>query len=106
MNPTIRILCATALTLLSAAAFAQTSSANGEIKKVDIAAGRVIIKHGELKEMNMQAMTMPFNVKDRALLEGVKPADKVQFTVEKNGSEWLVTKIEPQRESLASSDKR
>lgn len=110
MNQTIktlihRITVAATLALLSGAAFAQSASTDGEIKKVDAAGGRVVIKHGDWPEMNMHAMTMGFGVKDRAVLEGVKAADKVHFTVEKNGREWLVTKIEAQRDALASKDK-
>jgi Cu/Ag efflux protein CusF len=90
-----RAAAAAALVVLSAAAFAQTASTEGEIKKVDAAAGRVVIKHGDWPEMNMHAMTMGFGVKDRAILDGVKAADKVRFTIEKTGRDWLVTKIDP-----------
>lgn len=100
-----RAAAAAVLVVLSAAAFAQTASTEGEIKKVDAAAGRVVIKHGDWPEMNMHAMTMGFGVKDRAILDGVKSTDKVRFTIEKSGREWLVTKIEPQGDPLASKKK-
>ena len=100
-----RAAVAAAVVLLSGTALAQTASTDGEIKKVDTATGRLVIKHGDWPELNMHAMTMGFGVKDRAILEGVKAADKVRFTVEKNGREWLVTKIEPQRGALAGKDK-
>lgn len=100
-----RVTVAAAVLLLSGAALAQSASTDGEIKKVDAAAGRLVIKHGDWPEMNMHAMTMGFGVKDRAILEGVKAADKVRFTIEKNGREWLVTKIEPQRGAPAGKDK-
>lgn len=101
-----RVTTAAALVLLSGAALAQSASTDGEIKKVDAAAGRVVIKHGDWPEMNMHAMTMGFGVKDRAILEGVKATDKVRFTIEKTGRDWVVTKIEPTTQPTADKGVR
>jgi Cu/Ag efflux protein CusF len=98
-----RATAAAALVLLSAAALAQSASTDGEIKKVDTAAGRVVIKHGDWPEMKMHAMTMGFPVKDRSVLNGVKAQDKVHFTIEKTDREWLVTRIEPARDPGAGN---
>ena len=40
-------------------------------------------------------MTMVFRVKESALLEKVKPGDKVRFQAEKQGDSYAVTRIEP-----------
>ena len=69
--------------------------AEGEIRKVDKGAGRVTIKHGPIQNLDMPAMTMVFQVKDPAMLEQVKPGDKVKFQAEKLGGAFTVTKIEP-----------
>jgi Cu/Ag efflux protein CusF len=53
----------------------------GEIKRVDLDAGKVTIKHGEIKNLDMPPMTMVFVAKDRAQLNALKVGDKVQFGV-------------------------
>ncbi|MCE3260936.1 MAG: copper-binding protein [Pseudoduganella sp.] len=73
------------------AASAASDTADGEIRKVDKASGKLTIKHGELKNLGMGAMTMVFRVKEPAMLEKVKAGDKVRFTVD---STMTVTAIE------------
>lgn len=73
---------------------AKADTSDGEIKKVDKPSGKLTIKHGELKNMGMGAMTMVFRVKDAAMLDKVKAGDKVHFTVESAGSGMTVTAIE------------
>ena len=93
-----------ALALFSCAAFAQSASADGEIRKIDAKANRVIIKHGEWKGMDMQAMTMAFRVRDAAVLNGLKVADTVRFVVEKDGGDYVVTAIERKAQVQAAAD--
>jgi len=76
------------------AASAMADTADGEIKKVDKPSGKLTIKHGELKNMGMGAMTMVFRVKDAAMLDKVKAGDKVRFTVENANGAMTVTAIE------------
>jgi len=66
----------------------------GEIKKVDKDNAKVTIKHGEIKNLDMPAMTMVFRVKDAALLDQLKPGDKIHFTAEKVQGAYTVTKVE------------
>lgn len=73
---------------------AQDAMSDGEIRKVDKQAGKLTIKHGELKNVGMAAMTMAFKVKDPAMLDKVKEGDKVHFVVEKIGGAFTVTAIE------------
>jgi Cu/Ag efflux protein CusF len=68
---------------------------DGEIRKVDKVAGKLTIKHGELKNLSMPAMTMVFRVKDPSMLDKVKPGDKVRFVAEQVGGALTVTAIEP-----------
>lgn len=64
---------------------------DGEIKKVDKEAGKITIRHGELKALKMPAMTMAFRTKDPAMLDQVKVGDKVKFMAEKvNGALTVV----------------
>ena len=81
--------------LLLAQALALAQAVEGEIRKVDKEAKRVTIKHGPIPNLEMPAMTMVFQVKEPALLEKVKPGDKVRFEAEKAGGAYTVTRIEP-----------
>jgi len=67
----------------------------GEIRKVDKDARKLTIKHEAIKNVDMPAMTMAFQVKDPSMLDRVKVGDKVMFNVEQVGGAMVVTKIEP-----------
>lgn len=67
---------------------------DGEVRKVDLEAKKLTLKHGEIKNLNMPGMTMVFQVKDPAMLEKVKAGDKVRFTAEKVNGVFTVTTIE------------
>lgn len=69
----------------------------GEVRKIDKELGKLTLKHGELKNLQMPAMTMVFRVKDPALLEQVQVGDQVSFVAEKEGGQFIVTRIEPKR---------
>jgi len=73
---------------------AVADTADGEIRKVDKPSGKLTIKHGELKNLGMGAMTMVFRVKDAAMLDKVKAGDKVHFTVESSNGAMTVTALE------------
>lgn len=70
------------------------SMTDGEVRKVDLANGKVTLKHGEIKHMDMPGMTMVFTAKDKALLTGLKVGDKVKFMAENANGQMLVTGIE------------
>jgi Cu(I)/Ag(I) efflux system protein CusF len=94
----IKRLSALALSaVLAVSAFAQAAQTEGEVRKVDKAAGKITLKHGEIKNLDMPPMTMVFTAKDPALLDKVKAGDKVRFHAEKDGAQFLVTALEVQR---------
>jgi Cu(I)/Ag(I) efflux system periplasmic protein CusF len=66
----------------------------GEVRKVDKAAGKVTIKHGPMPKFDMPAMTMAYRVKDKAQLEQLKPGDKIKFDADGVGGEFTVTRLE------------
>ncbi len=70
------------------------SMTDGEVKKVDQDAGKVTIKHGEIKHLEMPGMTMVFTAKDKAMLATMKPGDKVKFMVVSEGGKMLLTEIQ------------
>jgi Cu(I)/Ag(I) efflux system protein CusF len=69
--------------------------ADGEVRKVDKDAKKLTIRHGPLPSLDMPAMTMVFQVKDPALLDQVKTGDKIRFSADKVGGQYVVTRIEP-----------
>jgi Cu(I)/Ag(I) efflux system periplasmic protein CusF len=75
---------------------AQTPPDNqGEVRKVDRKAGKITIKHGRLAKLDMDPMTMAFQVKDPAMLDNLKPGDKIRFDAEMGkGGAFTVTRIE------------
>jgi Cu/Ag efflux protein CusF len=78
-----------------AGATAPKDMVEGEVRKVDKDAGKITLKHGELKTLEMPAMTMVFQVKEKSMLDKVKAGDKVRFSAEKVGGALTVTAIEP-----------
>jgi Cu(I)/Ag(I) efflux system protein CusF len=83
------LMCATSV-------LAQTSAglAEGEIRKVDKAAAKITIKHGDIPSIAMPPMTMVFGVKDPAWLENAKAGDKIRFDVVLEGGKYIVTRLE------------
>jgi len=73
----------------------QMSMTDGEIRKVDLDNGKVTIKHGDIKHLDMPGMTMVFTAKDKSLLSSVKPGDKVKFMVVHENGKMVVTEIQP-----------
>ena len=68
---------------------------NGEVKKIDKEAGKITLRHGELKNLGMGAMTMVFRVKDPAMLTQVKTGDKVKFVAERVDGAFTVVQLVP-----------
>ena len=62
---------------------------------IDKELGKITIKHGAIKHMDMPGMTMVFLAKDKAMLEKVKAGDKVRFMVAYEGGKMTVTDIQP-----------
>ena len=73
---------------------AEMQMVDGQVKKVDKAAGKVTLSHGPLANLNMPAMTMVFAVRDKRLLDGLKVGDAVGFTVQREGSQYVLIRIE------------
>ena len=68
--------------------------AEGEVRRVDKDAKKITLRHGPIAKLEMPAHTMVLQVRDPAMLEQVKPGDKVRFDAEKVGGAFLLTRIE------------
>lgn len=68
-----------------------------EVRKVDKDAAKITLRHAEIKNLEMPAMTMVFQVKDKGMLDQVKEGDKVRFVADKAGGAFIITQIEVTR---------
>jgi Cu/Ag efflux protein CusF len=71
--------------------------ADAEVRKVDLAAKKITLKHGEIRNLDMPPMTMVFQMRDPAMLGTLKVGDKVKFSADKVNGAYVVTAIEPAR---------
>jgi Cu/Ag efflux protein CusF len=77
----------------SASAPAAMPLTDGEVRKVDKKQGEVVLKHGDLTNLGMPAMTMAFAADEKTLAK-VKPGDKVRFHAEMVKGKPTVTHVE------------
>ena len=92
MKKTLMMAAAVLLATMGAAC---AQSVNGEVKKIDEAAGKITLKHGPIKALEMDdGMTMVFRVQDPAMLKQVKVGDKVKFDADRVNGQITVTKIQ------------
>jgi Cu/Ag efflux protein CusF len=110
MKSSLALVMVAAVAALSAPAYAQhkhtpaapapaakgaaAELADGEIRRIDAANGVVLLRHGEIRSLNMGAMTMSFRLKDPAMASQLKVGDKVRFVAEQQGETLLITRIE------------
>jgi len=76
------------------AASAANAMTEAEVRKIDLAAAKITLRHGEIKSLDMPAMTMVFQARDKRLLDGLKVGDKVRFKAAHEGGQFFVTDIQ------------
>ncbi|RYC31335.1 copper-binding protein [Lichenibacterium minor] len=69
----------------------------GTVKKVDAASGKVTLDHARIPNIDMDAMTMAYRLRDPAALAGLKAGDRVRFSAEAVDGQTLITRIQPAR---------
>lgn len=111
MNTMKRFLMVSALSLglgMTMGSFAQSavdssmpaavqggSLTDGEVRRIDQETGKITIKHGEIKNLDMPGMTMVFTAKSKNLLANLKVGDKIKFAVVNEAGKFVVTDIQP-----------
>jgi Cu/Ag efflux protein CusF len=65
----------------------------GEVRKLDPATGLIVLRHGDIPNLAMPAMTMGFDVADKKMLDGLKVGDKVRFQAEMVKGKATVTEL-------------
>ena len=74
---------------------AQATTVDGQVQKIDESAGKITLKHGPIKNLDMtEGMTMVFHVQDSAMIKGLKVGDKVKFEADKVNGQFTVTKMQ------------
>ena len=75
-------------------AAATTALADGEVRKIDKGTGTVTLKHGPVPNLDMPPMTMGYRVKDKAMLDQLKPGDKIKFEAGNVGGVFTLMRFE------------
>ena len=89
------IAVAAVTAILMAVGPSSAQSTDGEVRKIDEAAGKITLKHGPIKALEMDdGMTMVFRVLDPSMLKQVKVGDKVKFDADRVNGQITVTKFQ------------
>jgi Cu(I)/Ag(I) efflux system protein CusF len=86
---------ALSITAVPPSTFAQSEAVEGQVTKIDESAGKITLKHGPIKKLDMdEGMTMVFKAQDPAMLKSVKVGDKVKFEADRVNGQFTVTRIQ------------
>ncbi len=96
INRIVAAALSLSLAFTAVSAVAQEAMVNGEVKKIDEAAGKITLKHGPIKKLDMEedSMTMVFRVKDPAILKSLKVGDNIKFDADRVNGQITVTAIQ------------
>jgi Cu/Ag efflux protein CusF len=87
------ISIAAALVLASTLPGWAAEMTKGVVKKLDEQQMKVTIKHEELKNLDMSAMTMVFAIGDAAMLEKLKVGSAIEFVADRVNGRITVTEV-------------
>ena len=68
--------------------------ADGEVRRIDKAQGKITLRHGPIANLDMPGMTMVFKVADATMLDALSVGDKVTFAADRVNGALAVTAIE------------
>ena len=86
-------LTAVALIVSAGAAFADTHITNGTVTKIDTKWNKVTVDHEELKNLDMPAMKMVFQVAEPEMLEKLSEGQSIQFAADRVNGKLTITEI-------------
>jgi len=80
----------------STSATTQGHKVEGVANGIDLQHGKINLTHGPIESLGWPGMTMDFAVKDKAILKGINPGQKVTFEVVQEGpGKFYVNRITP-----------
>ena len=88
------LFATTAALIVGLSLSASALAVDGEVKKIDADNGKITLKHGEIKSLDLPAMQMAFRVANPAWLKSVQVGDKVNFTADKVDGQFTITTLE------------
>ena len=88
----------------TAAAAADISATQGEVRKINQEQGTITLRHGDIKNLGMPGMTMVFVARDKAMLNGLAEGDQVVFRAERLNGVLMVIAIQKQGAASAPSN--
>ena len=65
----------------------------GEIRRIDVNANKVTIRHQEIKSLDMPEMSMVFQVDNPAQLQNLSVNEKIEFVVEIRDKKYFAKEI-------------
>ncbi|CAN5451134.1 hypothetical protein BH11PSE7_BH11PSE7_14250 [soil metagenome] len=65
------------------------------VRKIDKENSKLTLRHGDIRNLDMPAMTMVFLVTDSAVLDTLKVGDKVRFRASSDGGKLMANDIQP-----------
>jgi Cu(I)/Ag(I) efflux system periplasmic protein CusF len=79
---------------LDSKALTQIHQGKGTINSVDAKAGKINLSHEPIASLDWPAMTMDFDVQDKALLTNLKPGQEVTFKlIEPRKGKYVISEI-------------
>lgn len=69
----------------------------GTLNRLDANAGTVNISHEPVPALGWPAMTMDFRIADVGQLKNLKSGDRVKFTIQPRGDQYLITDVRSAR---------
>jgi Cu/Ag efflux protein CusF len=93
MKNLVRIALAATLAIGAAAGAHAQEFTKGVVNKIDAKTNKVTIKHEELKNLDMPAMTMVFRVEDPAIQAKLKEGASIEFVAERVNGKLTVTQV-------------
>ncbi|MGZ9722145.1 copper-binding protein [Rhizobium miluonense] len=93
MKNLVRIALIATLTIGAAASVQAQEFTKGVVNKIDTKTSKVTIKHDELKNLGMPAMTMVFTVEDPAIRTKLKEGANIEFVAERVNGKLTVTQV-------------
>jgi Cu(I)/Ag(I) efflux system periplasmic protein CusF len=88
-----KLILAGAIALTSTLALAQATPVDGTVTKIDTAQNKITLKHGPIKNLGMDPMTMVFAAGDPGMLKALKVGDKVLFEADRVNGRITITKL-------------
>lgn len=89
-----KIIVASTLAAVAISAHAWAEAmVKAEVIKVDKPAGKVTLKHGPIRTLDMDAMTMVFRVADPAMLDRMKAGDRIEFEADRVNGAITITRL-------------